>query len=65
MAKKTDTLLDPEAAFEAAARHWRKCRRCKRAGQEKARLENCCAEGREILQAWDAAEEIYDTAEAA
>lgn len=60
-----DKILDPEVAFAAAAQHWRRCRRCRDAGAERARLKELCATGRDLMRAWDQAERIYETAEAA
>jgi len=52
-------------AFERAASHWRRCKRCRNAGAERARLENLCPRGRELTRIWDETERIYETAEAA
>ena len=65
MANQRLVILDPEMAFERAASHWRRCKRCRNAGAERARLENLCPKGRELTRIWDETERIYETAEAA
>ncbi len=60
-----DVILDPEAAFERADQHWRRCRRCWGAGAERAALKDLCPEGRELVRTWDETERIYATTEAA
>lgn len=65
MTNRKLVVLDPEMAFERAASHWRRCKRCRNAGAERARLENLCPRGRELTRIWDEIERIYETAEAA
>ena len=65
MAKKRVVVLDPEMAFDRAARHWRRCKRCRNTGAERARLESLCPRGRKLTRIWDETERIYETAEAA
>ena len=60
-----DVILDPQEAFERVDHHWRRCKKCRKAGAERARLKDVCATGRELVRAWDEAERIYGTAEAA
>ena len=62
---KKMTTLDPEDAFERAALHWRRCKRCREAGAERAALRDLCSKGRELTRIWDETERIYETAEAA
>jgi len=59
------TTLDPEDAFERAALHWCRCKRCREAGAERAALKDLCTKGRELTRIWDETERIYETAEAA
>jgi hypothetical protein len=61
----SDVILDPQDAFERVERHWQRCKKCRNAGLERARLRNLCAKGRELARAWDETERIYETAEAA
>jgi hypothetical protein len=61
----TIQVLDPDAAFERASRHWRRCKRCRDAGAERANLKDLCVKGRKLMTAWDETERIYDTAKAA
>ena len=60
-----DVILDPQEAFEHVERHWKRCKKCRSAGMERARLKDVCATGRELVRAWDESERIYATAEAA
>src|SRR5215472_10536616 len=59
MAQKKLIVLDPEIAFDEANRHWQRCKRCKNAGAERARLESLCARGRALTRAWEQVEKIY------
>jgi hypothetical protein len=61
----TIQVLDPDAAFERASRHWRRCKRCRDAGAERADVKDLCVRGRKLMTAWDETERIYDTAKAA
>ena len=65
MGQSSFIILDPEVSFERAHRHWRRCKRCKAAGAERARLRDLCAKGRELMRTWDEVERIYATAEKA
>jgi hypothetical protein len=58
-------VLDPDASFERASHHWRRCKRCQDAGAERANLKDLCMRGRKLMTAWDETERIYDTAKAA
>ncbi len=60
-----DVILVPQDSFERVDRHWRRCKKCRKAGAERARLKDLCGKGRELVRAWDESERIYATAEAA
>lgn len=65
MLYQADVILNPQTAFERVDRHWSRCKRCREAGMERARLKDLCAKGRELVRAWGEVERIYETAEAA